>query len=626
PWLDGQYCGEPEVAACNTCIAERPSHGAADIVSWRRGHAWLFLEADRVFCPSEDARARLERYGLADRAIVAPHEPVDPLPWPMRMPRLAKGQKLRIALIGVLAPQKGAGTVAAVAETAAPNGYDIRLIGYPEQELPEPARTLVRFSGEYKDSELPALLAKINPHVVWFPAQWPETYSYTLSAAIAAGLPIVASAIGAFRERLRGRPHTWLVDPSGPTRGWIDAFEKARAALLARTPKPAPLRDARPNLYATGYVRKPAQNRKGPIDLHRPGRTSVVVIPERFSTGPITPCAYIRLLQPLDHLAAAAKLDIVLADAEEALRYRADLVVTQRYAVQGAEAGEALLKHCREHGIPLLYDLDDDLLAVPRDHPDAAQLRAHVRDVERMLRGADTVWVSTAALRDRIAAVRRDAVIAPNGLDERLWPATPGERSMNSLPVRLLFMGTATHDADFALIEPALARLHDTFGARVSFDMIGVTGRDDLPDWVRRVPPSISGTLSYPGFINWITHQSSWDIGLAPLADTPFNRAKSAIKVLDYAALGLAVAASDVAVYREGLVKNASALLVPNTPAAWYDALTRLVRQPLLRRRLAQAARVAWAGSWTLSAQRESRLALWQQALIARSPQRAAAG
>ena len=35
-----------------------------------------------------------------------------------------------------------------------------------------------------------------------FPAQWPETYSYTLTAAINAGLPIVATRIGAFTERL----------------------------------------------------------------------------------------------------------------------------------------------------------------------------------------------------------------------------------------------------------------------------------------------------------------------------------------------------------------------------------------------------------------------------------------
>ena len=76
PWLQGAYCGEPDVAGCNACIADRSSHGSRDIVSWRRGNAWRFTEAERVFCPSDDVRGRLARYRLDRRAIVVPHEPV----------------------------------------------------------------------------------------------------------------------------------------------------------------------------------------------------------------------------------------------------------------------------------------------------------------------------------------------------------------------------------------------------------------------------------------------------------------------------------------------------------------------------------------------------------------------
>ena len=37
-----------------------------------------------------------------------------------------------------------------------------------------------------------------------FAAQVPETFAYTLSVALQSGLPIVASALGAFPERLAG--------------------------------------------------------------------------------------------------------------------------------------------------------------------------------------------------------------------------------------------------------------------------------------------------------------------------------------------------------------------------------------------------------------------------------------
>ena len=80
PWGDAQYCNEPGPAACNACIAARPSHGARDITAWRRRHGFLFLAAAHVFCPSRDALARLVRYGWAARAVLAPHEPAPTTP------------------------------------------------------------------------------------------------------------------------------------------------------------------------------------------------------------------------------------------------------------------------------------------------------------------------------------------------------------------------------------------------------------------------------------------------------------------------------------------------------------------------------------------------------------------
>ena len=82
PWGDAQYCGEPGPAGCNACIASHPSHGARDITAWRRRHGFLFLAAERVFCPSRDAFDRLARHGWAGRAVLAPHEPDVAFPAP----------------------------------------------------------------------------------------------------------------------------------------------------------------------------------------------------------------------------------------------------------------------------------------------------------------------------------------------------------------------------------------------------------------------------------------------------------------------------------------------------------------------------------------------------------------
>ena len=180
----------------------------------------------------------------------------------------------------------------------------------------------IAMTGEYAEADLPALLAKVKPHVVWFPAQWPETYSFTLSAAIDAGLPIVATRIGAFPERLEGRALTWLVDPEASTEEWLAVFEQgarrtgAAAQIAGRQAAQA---GGGLSIASIMCARPPSASADRLVDLRRDDRISVVVIPERFPSGALTPCAYIRLLQPLDHPAIGGDFDIVLADADEAL-------------------------------------------------------------------------------------------------------------------------------------------------------------------------------------------------------------------------------------------------------------------------------------------------------------------
>jgi GT2 family glycosyltransferase/glycosyltransferase involved in cell wall biosynthesis len=636
------YCGEPGPASCNACIAQRPNHGAREILSWRRTHARLLLEAERVLCPSEDVRARLARHGLARNAILAPHQPATETAWTVHSPPLQAGRPLRIALIGVLAGHKGEVNVSTLAEAAPATEISLHLIGHAERELPVGVAARMSVSGKYAEADLAGLLATAKPHVVWFPAHWPETYSYTLSAAIQAGLPIVAARIGAFPERLEGRPLTWVVDPTATTEKWLAVFREVRAALGRKTQRPgapatAPRRPVA-DFYAHEYaapLRAPAVRRRE-IDLRQPGRVSVVVIPERLQNDVLSPCAYIRLLQPLDHPAIVdgipgeiprgipseirGRISVVMAEAHEMSRLRADIVATQRYAIPDLATADALAARCRETEAQLLYDIDDDLLHIPRDHPEATMLRPRARTVARMLHHANTVWVSTPRLAEALRETRptaRPAIrVVPNGLDERLWGAPPAPSRPRPNQVRMLFMGSATHGGDWAVVAPALARIVAAFGASVMVDMIGVVGPVTLPHWVNRMSPSNSGMASYPGFVNWITRQPPWDIGIAPLADTAFNRGKSAIKALDYAALGLAVLASDVPAYRGLLADGAGAhgvggRLVANTEAAWFRAVSDLILDAGARQTLANGGKSALAAHHTLAAQAEWRRAAW---------------
>ena len=83
----------------------------------------------------------------------------------------------------------------------AAEAIEFHLLGYAYRALESPVHT----HGPYQSSEVYALIEQIQPDTVWFPALWPETYSYTLSVALHCGLPVVVPDIGAFPERVAGR-------------------------------------------------------------------------------------------------------------------------------------------------------------------------------------------------------------------------------------------------------------------------------------------------------------------------------------------------------------------------------------------------------------------------------------
>ncbi|WP_419759112.1 glycosyltransferase [Acidisoma sp.] len=687
PVADGPSCGEPAPAVCDRCIQARDDTAAHDIIGWRAEQAWLPRLADRVLCATQDSIDRLARHGLARRAVLAPLEampeaiPSRPLmrPEPAPLGAAAQSRPVRVAVLGVLADHKGAPMVTALAELATPEQFAITLIGKSERATPPEARPCLSETGAYEPAELPDLIARVDPDVIWFPASWPETWSYTLTAAILSGRPIVASDIGAFRQRLAGHPRARLVSPQAFPETWMEALAAmarpeagAPASPSRRAPRPPearppearppearPAEARRPNFYEGAYRAPLAASAlllarsRGLTDLRAPGKRAVVLVPERLDIGVLSPCAYIRLLLPLSHPGAGREIEVTLATAEQALSLQADLIVTHRYAVPDQAAAAALLAHAARTRVPLVFDLDDNLVELPPEHPESERLGPRAETVIALLAGADRINVSTPLLTERLLPFVRGGIdrirVIPNGLDERLWsePVEPwagagsasaaglaealAEAGVTPGPVRILYMGTATHGADLGLVLPALARLHESFGDRIAIEIVGITGPGILPPFIRRVEVPARAGLSYPAFVAWLTdrqRRQPWSIGIAPLADTPFNRCKSAIKMLDYAALGLATVVSDMPAYRdvsygdfaqplevEGAIAGG---YLAQTSAQWFHGLARLVRRPALRLAMARLGHAAWRRSGTLSAQAEMRSEALESSLTPR--------
>ncbi len=213
----GQYCGEPDAAGCAACLARRPGQWGLDITSWRALFGRLLRDAERVIAPSNDVAARIRRY-FPDRSIdVWPH----PEGVPSAVPRV-----VRVAVLGNLSREKGLHVVAACAANARERGLPLafRVLGSTTEPIAQAPDAPLTIYGQYVDSELSLLIAAEKPDVLLFAAQVPETYAYTLSVALQSGLPIVASALGAFPERLSGVPRSATVPWNAPASAWNDAL------------------------------------------------------------------------------------------------------------------------------------------------------------------------------------------------------------------------------------------------------------------------------------------------------------------------------------------------------------------------------------------------------------------
>ena len=231
------YCGEQGLAQCRACVRERPAPTEETIDAWQLRHRLLLHQARWVLAPSHDCAQRMRRYFPQARIRYAPHtdmleHPAAPVRAPLPLPA---PRHLRVFLVGGLSAIKGGDVAEAVAlEAARLNApIELHLLGYVFRTFKAQPEASLTIHGTYQEHDLPRLLQRLQPDVVWFPAVWPETYSYTLSTCLQAGLPVVTTDLGAFPERLAQRRWTWVLPWNTSATDWLAFFLRLRQQFIA---------------------------------------------------------------------------------------------------------------------------------------------------------------------------------------------------------------------------------------------------------------------------------------------------------------------------------------------------------------------------------------------------------
>ena len=142
------------------------------------------------------------------------------------------------------------------------------------------------------------------------------------------------------------------------------------------------------------------------------------------------------------------------------------------------------------------------------------------------------------------------------------------------------------HDEDMATIGPALRDTLDRY-PQVTLRIVGGL----------TLPPELTGNsyrarIEQRDAVDWRSlpeQLAQVDINIAPLIDNPQRRAKSAVKYLEAAAVGVPTVASRLDPYAD-IVHGETGMLAW-TSDEWRSSLSQLIEDAALRQRIGAAAR-----------------------------------
>ncbi len=220
------YCGaQTDLALCQACLDEQAHFRGASAAVWRAQHARFLDQASFVLSPSQFAADTLRRYFPMHDLAVVPHSSTD-LPGnapagPRTVLLLPKDGVPSVGVLGAIGPVKGARCLERLVARTRERKLRLRwvLVGYLDRQYQahQDSDSVFTVHGPYRPGDVPALLDHYGIDLVAFPSAGPETFSFTLSEAWAAGRPALVPPIGALAERMAEFQGGWLFED------WTDA-------------------------------------------------------------------------------------------------------------------------------------------------------------------------------------------------------------------------------------------------------------------------------------------------------------------------------------------------------------------------------------------------------------------
>ena len=258
----------------------------------------------------------------------------------------------------------------------------------------------------------------------------------------------------------------------------------------------------------------------------------------------------------------------------------------------------------------LVIDCDDWFIQPDKGNPATKSLGTHRRDqgnkramLATNMSFCDALTVSTVPLKKKLHAhilkyhdIDMPIFVIPNCNDIEDWKY----EKRQDKGVVIGYSGGLSHNDDLDMVLPAIKTIMEKY-PDVRFQLMGQMDLDKAKKVFGRWKQSIrerillmNATKTQPEYPAYLA-ETPWNIGIAPLIDSPFNECKSSIKFFEYSSYKIPVVASRVYPYSKDVlgvptIEHEETGLLCDTVEDWVTNLSRLIESEELRKKLGQNA------------------------------------
>jgi glycosyltransferase involved in cell wall biosynthesis len=304
-------------------------------------------------------------------------------------------------------------------------------------------------------------------------------------------------------------------------------------------------------------------------------------------------CALWRVLNPVEELKRQGYEDIEWGSHKNPLmtyvfheawwrehQYDAVILPRKHWATDDQWKADRWFESLHKLNISVIYEIDDDLfsedfeerLVTTKGYTDE-KARKRRGDIMHTIRRCDGMTVSS----QRLATMARQYVdipiqVVPNYIDLRWFKRMQksGQRDQNLTSLTIGWAGGARPDEDVEQMAKAWGILAEKY-PHITFVIMGYFPRV----FYKYVPEERIATIEWMPILTYPVGMLNIDIGCCPLQDTIFNRAKTYIKAMEYAASGAAVVASPT-VYGQ-LIEHGKDGYIAHSVDDWVKYLSALI-------------------------------------------------